>query len=341
MRKKLLFGFLALMLVGLLCTAALTWRHYNNMLNWLNTPATDQGEPITLTIAPGTTVRGAMQLLIQHGLVKDSPYVRLLGRIGPALTNIKVGEYELSPTQSPLEQLRALADGHVKTYTFTIPEGFTVSEIDRRLAKEGFCKRGDLKALEKDAAFLKELDIPQFEGYLLPDTYLVAKPFDIKTIVRKMVSELKRVYAAEIATEASKRELNLQQVLTIASIVEKESGGVKEYPLVSSVIFNRLKRGMRLQMDPTVIYGIPNFNGNLTRRQLEADHPWNTYTREGLPKTPICNPGIGAIKATVNPAQTDYLFFVSMNNGRHVFTSNLADHNRAVQKYQIQRQVGP
>lgn len=341
MMRRILLGFFLVCLLTLAAAAAFVWHHQRAMLTWLATPLDPGGEARLVNIEAGTSVRGALALLVREGLVADAPYVRFVGRVGPPVAGVKVGEYELSPALSPLELLDMLAQGRVKTYGFTIPEGFTVVDVARRLEATGFAAPGEVEALAKDRAFLAELGIPQFEGYLFPSTYQVAKPFDTREILRHMVATLRRSYDSDLRRKADEKGYDLNQVLIMASIVEKESGGPEEYPLVSSVIHNRLARNMRLQMDPTVIYGIANFNGNLTRRDLERDHPWNTYTRAGLPPTPICNPGIGAIRATLFPETTDYLYFVSMNNGRHVFSRTLAEHNRAVQKYQVQGHVGP
>ena len=221
-----------------------------------------------------------------------------------------------------------MAKGKVKLYRFTIPPGQTAVEIARLLEYLGYGKEKNYVRLMNTESVRIAMGVPYFEGYLFPDTYSIPKGYDERKILELMVKEFRKNFTPAMEEKAKALGLTAEQALIAASIIEKEAGGPEEFPLVSSVIQNRLQKGMRLQMDPTVIYGVKKtFSGNLTREHLQTDHDWNTYTRSGLPKTPICSPSIGALKAAVEPAETDYLYFVAMNNGHHKFTATLKEHN--------------
>ena len=193
-----------------------------------------------------------------------------------------------------------------------------------------------------DPLLLQELRIEgiSVEGYLFPETYFFSKPATSYKIIRTMVQKFWEHFSDDLRFQGQKLGLTEHQVVILASIIEKETGVSEERRLISAVFHNRLKINMKLQSDPTVIYGIKNFSGNLTKKDLLTSTPYNTYTHEGLPIGPIANPGREALGATVNPAPATYLYFVSMNNGQHFFSTNLKDHNRAVWKYQVKRRRG-
>lgn len=338
---KHILHILIVITVLMLALAGLAYYEVQAMHTWLNSPRTLAGTPVTLDIPEGTSVRGALRLLIDHGLVDDSLFLRFVGHVGKLPTGIKAGEYEFSPDQTPVEMLTMLSQGRVKTYAITIPEGLTLAEVGALFEPvlPGVSK--ELIRLAADPEFLKALGVKGLEGFLFPETYKVPKHFPAPRLAKLMVQTYHEFFDRELKAKADELGVSAYDVVTIASIIEKEAGGFEEFPLVSSVIHNRLKKGMPLQMDPTVIYGLTDFSGHLTRHDLMTDHPWNTYTRQGLPKTPICNPGLKALRAAVEPAETPYFYFVSMNNGHHVFSQTLAQHNAAVQKYQIEGKVGP
>lgn len=322
--------------------AALGIYQVKAMDTWLNSPKNLAGETQTFDIREGTSVRGALKLMIEKGVVADSLFLRFVGRVGKLpVSSVKAGEYEFSPAKTPIELLLMLAEGRVKTYPFTVPEGLRLEEVAAIFTPMIPRAVADFKRLAHDKAFLASLGVPSLEGFLFPETYKIPKGYTVAKIIHAMIQMYHSKFNTELGEKAKELGLDAYQTLIIASIIEKEAGGVEEFPLVSSVIHNRLKKGMPLQMDPTVIYGLENFNGNLTRHDLLTDHAWNTYTRQGLPATPICNPGFAALRAAVGPAQTSYLYFVAMNNGHHTFSSTLAQHNAAVQKFQIEGQVGP
>ncbi|MDH4101573.1 MAG: endolytic transglycosylase MltG, partial [Nitrospirota bacterium] len=200
-------------------------------------------------------------------------------------------------------------------------------------------EKKDFLSRAKDRNFAKTFGIEgaTFEGYLYPDTYNFEKGVTPDEIITKMTQKFLSVYNAEIAPTAKTRKISMTGLVTLASIVEKETGAGAERDMVASVYRNRLKRRMRLQSDPTVIYGIEKFNGNLTRKDLATKTPYNTYTNYGLPPGPIANPGRASLLAALNPADTDYLYFVSMNNGTHRFSKTLKEHNAAVDEFQRSR----
>ncbi len=323
-------------------TLAFGYYHYRSMTDWLGTPGGAGDLETVVAVPQGTTVRGALRLLAKAGVVENSPYIRLVGRVGPKPPGVQTGEYAVSDGRSPMELLQMMAEGKVLLYRFTVPPGKTLQQIALHLAAEGLGEAATYLALMKDDAFAQSFGLPGFEGFLFPDTYAIPRGYTEREIVALMVKTFFKIYGGDLQARAKGFGLTMLDVATMASIIEKEAGNQSEYPLVASVIHNRLKRGMRLQMDPTVIYGLGEaFNGNLTRRDLERDHPWNTYTRAGLPPSPICSASGPAVRAALFPADTNYLYFVAMNNGRHKFSATLREHNRAVHKYQIQGHVGP
>ena len=223
--------------------------------------------------------------------------------------------------------------------SLTVPEGFTLQQIIARTVEKGFGQKERLLELAYDVDFIHSLQIntDSLEGYLFPETYLFAPGIDEKTLLKMMVTQLKNNLDLELRKTAKKQGMDLQQWVTLASIIEKETGDVAEMPLISSVFHNRLKRNIPLQTDPTVIYGIKNFDGNITRKHLRTPTPYNTYIIRGLPPGPIASPGLAALKAAVNPAQTKYLYFVATGNGGHRFSKTLKEHNAAVKEYLAQR----
>lgn len=330
--------------LGLLSSAGFLYYQFQLMKAWYATPMSadesQSAKSITFQTPKGASVRLVLHKLVAEGIVADSPFIRFVGKVGEKPPAIHSGEFELSSTLSPKEILEKMASGKVKLYSFTIPPGKTIAEIAEILAEQNVGRKDRLLTLLSDNAFAESLGVPMFEGYLLPETYAIPKGYTEKAIIKRII-EMFEKKTADIERDAKSLGYTLHEAVIMASIVEKEAGGKEEYPLVSSVIHNRLARNMRLQMDPTVIYGIrKRFDGNLTRKDLQTDHPWNTYTRGGLPRSPICSPSLGALEAAVNPADTNYLYFVAKNNGSHKFSATLKEHNRAVRKYQIQGHIG-
>jgi len=294
---------------------------------------------VQLQIQPGTGLNKIALDLKEKGVIRSTLVVKLLARWNQQSDQIQAGTYRFSDPATPEEILARLVKGDVEKVSLTIPEGFTLQQIIDRISKEGFGDRDKLLQLAGDIDFIHSLKIEatSLEGYLFPETYLFAPGIDEKTILTMMVTQLLNNLSPELKEKAKKRGMTLQQWVTLASIIEKETGIVEEMPLISSVFHNRLKRKIPLQTDPTVIYGIKNFNGNLTRKDLKTPTPYNTYIIRGLPPGPIASPGLAALKAAVTPAQTKYLYFVATGDGGHRFSKTLKEHNIAVREYLAQR----
>ena len=222
----------------------------------------------------------------------------------------------------------------------TIPEGFTSAQIAELLGKKGLVEKGEFLLLTGDQDLVRRYGIAGagLEGYLYPDTYRFYRGMTALSVVDVMVKRFKEV-TAPFVERAEQLGMAFEDIVALASIVEKETGLAEERPVIASVFLNRLKRGIRLESDPTVIYGLTGFNGNLTRKDLSKPTPYNTYLIPGLPPGPIANPGLDAIKAVLFPAKTNYLYFVSKNDGSHYFSRTLAEHNRAVMIYQKKRRI--
>ncbi len=296
-------------------------------------------------IKKGTHLKKVSEVLEQEGIIKNRHFFILLTTVLGKKAKIKAGEYEFHTQMLPLEVLDALVKGQIKRHLVTIPEGYTLSQIAQLLE--------DLNLLEKKG-FLQKASSPAFitslglspamggtgqtlEGYLFPDTYHLFREMDPEEVIQMMVHQFKKVFGSELANRASELGISQREAVILASIIEKETPLPEEKPLISAVFHNRLKRKIPLQSDPTVIYGIKNFNGNLTKEHLMRPTPYNTYLITGLPPTPICNPGKDSLLAAVRPVPVPYLYFVSKNDGSHYFSSDIEEHNRAVWKYQKKR----
>jgi UPF0755 protein len=218
----------------------------------------------------------------------------------------------------------------------TIPEGWNIRQISGILAQAGLIDPAKFLALALSPEGPKryQINLPNYEGLLFPDTYAFSKVDGEERILERMEQRFKEKVNQPILDEMKAKKLTLEKTLTLASIIEKETGVAEERPLVSSVFWNRLAKGMRLQSDPTTMYGIPNFSGRLTKADLQAYTPYNTYVIPALPPGPICNPGLASILAAIRPASTRYFYFVSNNNGRHIFSETYGEHSRHVNAYQ-------
>ena len=302
--------------------------------SYLVTPAPGRGE-VVVTIPKGTGVRDIGALLAAHGVLDNDIRYLALVSVSGLKSRLKAGEYSIPLGMTPPEVLDLLASGRTLRHHVTIPEGLTAAQIAAIFAQGGWVKQDRFLALVADGAFIRQLGIEaqSLEGYLFPETYtLVRNEADEAAVIRMMVARFQQVWPTLGAAEF--RTLNRHQLLTLASIVEKETGAAAERPLIARVFYNRLAKKMRLQSDPTVSYGIADFNGTLTKADLKRETPYNTYVIPGLPPGPICNPGRAALEAVLHPDESDALYFVSKNDGTHVFSTDLAEHNRAVQQYQ-------
>lgn len=303
-------------------------------------PSAPVAQEQLITIPPGATLPVTAAILERSGIITSAANFRLLARYTGEVSKIKAGVYDFSRPSTPRDVLRRLASGDVVKHRVTIIEGMNLREIAARFEDAGFGPAADFLALAQDRTFIRTLDLPamtSLEGFLFPETYLFAAGISQKKIIETMTAEFRRRVTPELRKSGAAVGLDLLKLATLASIIQKEAGNVGEMPLIASVFHNRLRRRMPLQADPTVIYGIPNFNGNLTRHDLLTLTPYNTYRIPGLPPGPIASPGAAALQAAATPAKTSYLYFVAKGDGTHAFSSNLKDHNVAVRRYQLRR----
>ena len=309
---------------------------------YFHLPYDDQATAVTFNVQTGETLQKTANRLAEAGLVRFPELYALLARAAGRDRQIRAGEYDLHTSMSPQEILDRLCRGSVILYKVTVPEGLTFNQVGRVLEENDLAQAEAFDEVCRDRGFVTALGFEgeTLEGYLFPETYFFARGLSPREIARVMTDRFRSVFGPELRRRQEEAEWSLLQTVTLASIVEKETGLQEEKPLVASVLINRLKRGMLLQCDPTVIYGLEAFDGNLTREDLRTPNPYNTYVNKGLPPGPICNPGLGSLEAVLSPARTAYLYFVSRNDGSHVFTTNLEDHNQAVQTYQIRGNKG-
>jgi UPF0755 protein len=295
--------------------------------------------PFDFTVKSGASLKSVARSLADEGLLAEPHTFWLVGRVLGRAAVIRAGTYRLSAPLTPLELLDKLARGDVLPIEIAFVEGTTFRQWMAQMKQNPFI-RPTLDG-EGDDAIRAALGVtePALEGIFFPDTYRFnAGTADVDILKRAHAEMTRRLARAWEGRDPALPLASAYEALILASIIEKESGQAAERPVIASVFVNRIRRGMRLQTDPTVIYGLgPRFDGNLRKRDLLADTPWNTYTRDGLPPTPIAMPGAASLAAAVNPATTDYLYFVGRGDGTHQFSRSLEEHNRAVAKYQLGR----
>lgn len=332
--KKLLIG----LCVGLLLAAAVITYAAYDLYCYMYTPIQKNNPQIvTFTISPGDNFDRIIDKLHKAGLV-DNPFkFELIARWKGFGRKIQAGEYQFSKDIPPFWLLHALANGHVALHRITIPEGFNIRQVAERVDASGFARFEQFLAAATNPTFAKRLNVPAdtFEGYLFPETYSFARTAGAEKIIRTMVGQLRKHLTPERKKRARELGFSVHEIITLASIIEKETSVAEERALIASVFHNRLAKNMRLESDPTVIYDIEDFDGNLTRADLEKSTPYNTYKIKGLPPGPIANPGLAAIRAALYPEETEYLYFVAKPDRTHHFSKTLGAHNQAVRKYQL------
>jgi peptidoglycan lytic transglycosylase G len=292
-------------------------------------------------IPAGAGTHTIRQRLIDAGVIRDALTYRLaLWRTGDA-RRLQAGEYRFDRPMTPIEVLGKIARGEVDLAQITFPEGLTIAEMATLYESNGFGSAASFVEASRDVSAVHAIDraARDLEGYLFPDTYAVPRRTDAARLVRAMTDRFLQVLTPELRQTAEARGLSVRQLVTLASIVEKETARAEERPLVAAVYSNRLKMRMGLQCDPTVIYALlvaGRYDGNLRRDDLLFDSPYNTYRYAGLPPGPIAAPGKGALEAAARPADVNYIYFVSRNDGSHEFARTLDEHNRNVHRWQIQ-----
>jgi UPF0755 protein len=304
--------------------------------HWAGQPITTEGEPIPFTIAPGSSVGMAAQQIAKAGAPVNPFMFSMLARLSQQASKIKAGAYELKPNTTPRALIGQLVRGEFAQESLTIIEGWTFRQMRQALAASKSLKHDTADLSDKDLMAKISTEYKSPEGLFFPDTYLFAKgSSDLHIYKQAHTLMLNRLAAAWDKRDASLPYKTQYEALIMASIVEKETGQKAERSMIAAVFVNRLKHGMMLQTDPTVIYGMgDSYAGNIRKKDLETDTPYNTYTRMGLPPTPIALPGVQSLAAALGPAKSDALYFVSRGDGTSKFSDNLNDHNKAVNQYQ-------
>lgn len=333
--KKILAVALIILFIGFCALAVMVM----DLRRYASTAAGKRTPPVLFSVKSGESFKRMSRRLANGGIIANIPKFVWYARLKGYDKNIKAGDYELSSAMTPKQILQRMVQGKVALYKVTIPEGYTMAQIAELISQTTRITPQAFMEKATDAAFAREkgVNANSFEGYLFPETYFFPKNVTPETCISTMVRRFHEVFGPEWRQRAEALNMSVHQIVTLASMIEKETGAAFERPLIASVFHNRLKRGMRLSSDPTVIYGIQNFNGNLTRKDLETRTPYNTYLIKGLPPGPIANPGKESLEAALYPAETDYLYFVSKKDRTHHFSTTLAEHNRAVRKYQLRK----
>lgn len=333
--KTLLRAFIVLVLLVVIAGGGIG-------LSFLNTAASEDGSTAVFEVRPHESLKVIAQRLEDQRLIRNAKLFELYGRLTHVGSKMRVGEYAIRKDAKPKDVIAVITSGKSIEYSITIQEGFNIFEIADVVQKRGVANREVFLALVRDKALIKELlgeDAPSLEGYLFPETYNITKFTGPVALVHMMVARFKENYEKVKSLTAMKRH----DLVTLASIIEKETGAPEERPLISSVFYNRMKINMRMQTDPTVIYGTwektGSWDGSISKSDLLTPNRYNTYTFTGLPYGPIANPGLEAMRAAAQPSQSDFLFFVSKNDGTHVFSKDLNGHVKAVAKFQLDKKA--
>ncbi len=326
--KRLFFRLFFAALIGIACIAGfLAW--------FAHTPVGLRQSPLDVTIEPGSSMKQVARQLVEAGVDVEPSLLVLVSRVTRQANGIKAGSYEFETGITPRMLLDKLTRGDVTQADLALIEGWNFRQFRAALDRHPDL-RHDSSGLT-DAEILERIGAAAHnpEGMFFPDTYLFARQTSDLDVLRRAYRNQQRILLREWTRRAQGLPYkDPYQALIMASIIEKETGQAADRPMVASVFINRLRAGMLLQTDPTVIYGLgTNFDGNLRKRHLQADTPYNTYTRPGLPPTPIAMPGVPALRAALNPPASNYLYFVARGDGSSAFSRNLEEHNRAVARY--------
>lgn len=324
LKKLILFSIICMIAAG-------AWFFY-----WAGQPITTSGEPIDFAITPGSGVGAASQQIARAGVPVNPFMFSMLARVTRTASRIKAGTYELKPNTTPRALIGQLVRGEFAQESLTIIEGWTFRQMRAAVAASKTLKHDTVDLSDKDLMAKISTEYKTPEGLFFPDTYLFAKgSSDLKIYKQAHALMLDRLNAAWAKRDESLPYKTPYEALIMASIVEKETGQKSERAMIAGVFVNRLKQGMMLQTDPTVIYGMgESYAGNIRKKDLETPTPYNTYMIAGLPPTPISLPGVQSLAAALGPAKTEALYFVSRGDGSSKFSDNLPDHNKAVNQYQ-------
>ncbi len=307
----------------------------------LKTPFSPQGGEYVYELRKGASFNSVLKDLAGVGFLEDSPIIKLYTRYTKYNSRLKAGTYKLTSAMSQLSILEELTKGKSIDEKITFQEGLNINDIAELIAKNSIASKKEALDLLRDKKLVKELtglDLPSFEGYLFPETYFINKSTTLLGLVKKMVKNFEVNYQKSL--EGAQLKLDKRTHIVLASMIEKETGAAEERPLISSVFHNRIKKNMKFQSDPTILYGMFDKTGvfptNIRKKDILEKTRYNTYAIKGLPYGPIANPGLESLKAALNPVKSNKLYFVSRNDGTHVFSATLAEHERAVRKWQIE-----
>lgn len=295
----------------------------------------DGSRELELSFPPGSGIRKLAGELKAGGIIRSSWHFILVTRLRGQSHRLKAGDYRFNNSMTPEMILEKLVAGDVDFRKFSLPEGYSIFQAAELLEQKGYFKKAAFLEKCRDDGLLSRLGLngPSVEGYLYPATYNLVRNGSEEQLIEQMVGQFKIRYAEASSASGSSPDFSRHQIVTLASMIEKEAVSQEEKPLIASVFHNRMRIGMPLQSDPTAVYGVRAFAGKVTKADIETRSPYNTYQIKGLPPGPIGNPGIQALQAAMNPAKTQYLYFVARQDGTHQFSRSLEEHNRAVSKF--------
>jgi UPF0755 protein len=295
--------------------------------------------PLTVNIPAHESAQGVAERLEQAGAIRSPMGFVGLSLIRGSLRSLRAGEYEIPRGASTVDIVTLLESGRMRQHPVLHPEGASVAELARTLENEQLARAADIVKTAADPAFLRaqEIEGPSAEGYLFPDTYHFVRGLTPEQILGRMIQRMQAKLTPEIRARADARRLSIQELLTLASIIEREAVVREERRVISAVFWNRLRLGMPLQADPTVQFAVGRERRALTRADLMTEHPYNTYLNPGLPPGPIASPGLDAIEAALDPAPVKYLYFVKKTDQRHYFSMTVEEHKSAVARYRTAR----
>ena len=325
---------------GVLLAAVTALAGWWYLTAFASSPADPKASGQVVVVPAGSGANAVARMLASRKIIDSAFNFKLLFYLKNRTSHIKAGEYHLAAAMSPAEIIDTLIQGNVILHRLTIPEGYTLKQIAELVEASGIMAPGESffqAATATDLLSSLGIAADSAEGYLFPETYFFPAGVPARDVVAALLARFYSVFSQEWVKRSGELGFSVHQIVTLASIIEKETAVPQERPLIASVFHNRLKRGMRLESDPTVIYGLADFDGNLTRAHLNNPTPYNTYRVRGLPPGPIANPGRASLEAALYPAESAFLYFVATGRGTHFFSADFSDHQQAVRKFQLRR----
>jgi UPF0755 protein len=307
----------------------------------LYSPLRVKDKTLEIQIPSGATFRQAIEIFSKEGVIQNKNLIILISRVTGLDRKIRAGYYLVHSSMNVLDLLNALRRGKIVEYDITVIEGDSLREIAEKLNEKNIATKEEFFNISKDKIFLEayEIEAPSIEGYIFPDTYKIPKGMNPQEAIGMMIDRMREQFTHNMYEKAESLRFSEREVLTLASIIEKEAIIDEERPIISAVYHNRLKKRIRLQADPTAIYGIKSFQEKITFNDLKRKTPYNTYLIKGLPPGPIASPSLKSIKAALFPADVPYIYFVSNNDGTHQFSVTAAEHLAAVRAYREKKQT--